>query len=197
MYAYIPLDDQTALGGRSIRTFYVGFAQGHKGGILLYNPKTKRTIVRRSFKIMGPIDQSNSNIILECLEHKDDDQETILDPIDVPLTNKEVVYDLPAALKSTPLSKNKILVEDVSDGEEEIITSESVRRIVPLKSTPLDRTIPPLVGDESDDENDYAVNDDITINKDDDRFGNDTVLDHDPLVRPYVRNIPKVDAKNV
>ena len=64
--AYIPLKDQTELGGRSIRTFYVGFAPEHKGGILLFNPKTKRTIVRRSFRIMGPVDQPNAKLKYEA-----------------------------------------------------------------------------------------------------------------------------------
>ena len=75
--AHLPLKDQTALSGRCIRTYYIGIAPDHKGGILLYNPKTKRTIVRRTFKIMGPTDQSTSKIKIEA--SLDDDQEEDID----------------------------------------------------------------------------------------------------------------------
>ena len=86
--AHIPLKDQTVLGGRCIRTSYVGIAHNHKGGILLYCPKTKRTIVRRSFRIMGPSDQPDSNILLESLEFKDptinnDDIDVVLNELDL------------------------------------------------------------------------------------------------------------------
>jgi hypothetical protein len=51
--AHIPVSQQHALGGKSIETFSVGCVPGCKGGILLMNPHTKRTIVRRSFKAFG------------------------------------------------------------------------------------------------------------------------------------------------
>ena len=52
--AHCPLDLQTGLSGRSFITYSVGCAPGYKGGILLFNPTTKRYIVRRTFKVMGP-----------------------------------------------------------------------------------------------------------------------------------------------
>jgi hypothetical protein len=52
--AHRPLDLQTGLSGRSFITYSVGCAPGYKGGILLFNPSTKRYIVRRTFKVMGP-----------------------------------------------------------------------------------------------------------------------------------------------
>ena len=70
--AWIPLKDQTSLSGRSIKTYYVGMAGGHKGGILLYNPLTKHTIIRRSYKVMGPAEQSPSVLQIEATEFKPD-----------------------------------------------------------------------------------------------------------------------------
>ena len=45
--AHIPLDKQGMLTGRAVETYYVGVhANGRHGGLLLYNPVTKHTIVR-------------------------------------------------------------------------------------------------------------------------------------------------------
>jgi hypothetical protein len=52
--AHRPTDLQTALSGRSFVTHSVGCAPEHKGGLLLFNPATKRYIIRRSFKVLGP-----------------------------------------------------------------------------------------------------------------------------------------------
>lgn len=52
--AHIPLDDQTrGHAGRSIDTVYVGPAFKVKGALALFNPETKRYLIRRSFKSMG------------------------------------------------------------------------------------------------------------------------------------------------
>jgi hypothetical protein len=51
--AHIPLHLQTTLGGRSIETVCIGAAPGFKSGILLYNPISKSSFVRRSFKAIG------------------------------------------------------------------------------------------------------------------------------------------------
>lgn len=52
--AHYPVETQHALGGRAFETFSVGIAPGYKGGILLFNPETKKYIVRRTFKPLGP-----------------------------------------------------------------------------------------------------------------------------------------------
>ena len=52
--AHRPVDLQTGLSGRSFVTYSVGVAPEYKGGLLLFNPETKRYIVRRSFKVIGP-----------------------------------------------------------------------------------------------------------------------------------------------
>ncbi len=53
--AHVSLESQSSFSGRSIDTIYVGMAHGKHGGILLFNPVTNRTIVRRSFRVMGPV----------------------------------------------------------------------------------------------------------------------------------------------
>ena len=59
--AHVPLSLQTALSGRSFPTYAVGTCPNHRGGILLFNPRTMRTIVRRSFKLMAVNKQMPQN----------------------------------------------------------------------------------------------------------------------------------------
>jgi len=63
--AHIALNIQTGFSGRSIDTIYVGMAHGRHGGILLFNPLTKHTLVRRSFRVMGPVHQPKSELSFE------------------------------------------------------------------------------------------------------------------------------------
>jgi hypothetical protein len=51
---HIPLDLQTKSGHRSTLTYCVGSATDYKGGLLLFNPTTNHTIIRRTFKVLGP-----------------------------------------------------------------------------------------------------------------------------------------------
>jgi hypothetical protein len=51
---HIPLELQTKSGHRSVLTYCVGSATDYKGGLLLYNPTTHHTIIRRTFKVLGP-----------------------------------------------------------------------------------------------------------------------------------------------
>ena len=51
---HIPLDLQTKSGHRSTLTYCVGSATDYKGGLLLFNPVTYKTIIRRTFKVLGP-----------------------------------------------------------------------------------------------------------------------------------------------
>jgi len=59
--AHLRLINQTALSGRAFPAIAVGRATGVKGGIKLYYPKTKRVIVRRSFKVLGLVDRRKSS----------------------------------------------------------------------------------------------------------------------------------------
>ena len=55
------------LTGRATETYYVGpHDNGRHGGLLLYNPKTKHTIVRRTFRVMGLIRQSSPQLVYEA-----------------------------------------------------------------------------------------------------------------------------------
>ena len=56
--AHVPVAQQTTSGPKSIRTYAVGTALGHQGGLRLFNPITKREVIRRTYKILGPETQS-------------------------------------------------------------------------------------------------------------------------------------------
>jgi len=65
--AHVPLSQQGNLSDKAIETYYVGcHIDGRHGGILLYNPKSKHTITRRSFRVMGPCNATPSQIMYEA-----------------------------------------------------------------------------------------------------------------------------------
>jgi hypothetical protein len=51
--AHKPLADQTALSGRSIEAIFIGIAHAHATAVLLFNPVTKRSFIRHSFKYLS------------------------------------------------------------------------------------------------------------------------------------------------
>ena len=53
--AHIPLKLQSAGSQRAEVTYSVGTSLAHKKGLILYNPRTKREIVRGTFKTIGPV----------------------------------------------------------------------------------------------------------------------------------------------
>ena len=55
--AHIPSFLQSKLSDNAVLHYYVGSAPFHKGGIMLFNPKTKQTIVRRRFHQLNPNDE--------------------------------------------------------------------------------------------------------------------------------------------
>jgi len=97
--AHVPLAQQSMLKERSIITYYVGYNNDRHGGILLFNPKTKQTIIRKSYRVMGPIIQPDSTISYEApyeedgqlhyndeIEHKD-----IIIPINITPTIEPIL----------------------------------------------------------------------------------------------------------
>ena len=52
--AHIPLLQQETQGPRSSLTYVIGTSLKHRGGLLLYNPVTKRIVVRHTYKTLGP-----------------------------------------------------------------------------------------------------------------------------------------------
>ncbi len=112
--AHVPLDLQGVLSDRSIKTYYVGTVEnGRHGGILLYNPITKHTIIRRSFRVMGPSDITGTSLLYEAayedngnyIFHNDSDNDvfTVQDaPInDVMITNDQLI-NLTNYIEPTP-----------------------------------------------------------------------------------------------
>jgi len=65
--AHVPLALQGMLSGRAIETYYVGaHINGRHGGMLLFNPITKHTIVRRTFRVLGPVRQGEAQLTYEA-----------------------------------------------------------------------------------------------------------------------------------
>jgi len=54
--SHVPTKSQTSLGDNGIETFYVGIAHDHNGGARVYNPVTKLTTTRHSFKFVDTLD---------------------------------------------------------------------------------------------------------------------------------------------
>jgi len=79
VYAHIPLCLQTTLSGRSVRTFYIGCAPDHKSGILLFDPRTKLTKIRRTYKVLGPVDPAVTDTTFD-LHPADNDADDELHP---------------------------------------------------------------------------------------------------------------------
>ena len=55
--AHVPLKLQATHGDRAILNYAVGTAlrhRGAKGGLILFNPLTKRDVIRRTYKVIGP-----------------------------------------------------------------------------------------------------------------------------------------------
>ena len=52
--AHVPLAQQVTGGPKSILHYAVGTALGHLGGLRLFNPTTKREIIRHTYKVLGP-----------------------------------------------------------------------------------------------------------------------------------------------
>ena len=62
--AHRPLADQTALSGRSQEAMFVGIAPNYAGGVTLFNPTTKRTFIRHSFKYLSDIEPVSTSYVV-------------------------------------------------------------------------------------------------------------------------------------
>ncbi len=115
--AHLPIEQQHALSGRSFEAYYVGCAPDYRGGILLYNPVSKRTIIRRSYKVLGDNAQPAMNLKYESEqpsgpeEYTDDpfgnDTAYDYDPSDLPPLNHEA--QVPAFIPNEEYVVEKIL----------------------------------------------------------------------------------------
>ncbi len=61
--AHLPVADQTALSGKAFLSYYVGTAPNYRGGILLYNPASQRTIIRRTYEVIGDKAHNHCNLM--------------------------------------------------------------------------------------------------------------------------------------
>ena len=62
--AHIPLDTQSNGSGRSILDHYVGFSEELRGGILVFNPKTRTTTIRNTYKALGLVKEQRLDDII-------------------------------------------------------------------------------------------------------------------------------------
>jgi hypothetical protein len=66
--AHIPLNTQNNGTGRSILGYYVGFSVDHRGGILVFNPKTRTTTVRHTYKALGLVEEPRLDDIIYVID---------------------------------------------------------------------------------------------------------------------------------
>ena len=56
--AHVPLSNSTKRSDNSVLQYYIGTAFHTKQGTMLYNPKTKQVIIRRSYQTLHGNDQT-------------------------------------------------------------------------------------------------------------------------------------------
>ena len=71
--AHRPLDTQTALGVRSHETVFVGIAPQFAAGIFLFNPVTKRCLIRHSFRYLSDIEPISTSYVVAATPSPNDD----------------------------------------------------------------------------------------------------------------------------
>ena len=54
--------------GRSILGYYVGLSEDHRGGILVFNPKTRTTTVRHTYKALGLVEEQRLDDIIYVID---------------------------------------------------------------------------------------------------------------------------------
>ena len=69
--AHVPLTQQAVGSPKSILHYAVGTAMGHQGELRLFNPATKRAVIRRTYKLIGPTPQSQIRTEYEIAESGD------------------------------------------------------------------------------------------------------------------------------
>jgi len=93
--AHVPLHMQQAHSLRDVRTIYVGSARGVKGGILLFDPATKRTKVRVTYKNTAQHDSSPSAARQDIPIVVDDDDSYQFDDDTFGVSRFELVEPVP------------------------------------------------------------------------------------------------------
>ena len=132
--AHLPLELQTTMSGRSFKTYCVGCAPGFKGGLTLYNPLTKRTITRRTFKILGPTEAVVSDVLNRLSFDIDDKIVKEFVPAGRMVTDSQIVQSTSI---NESISTDKQTVVG-SDGD--YIGKYSVQSIIAHSGTPMKRS---------------------------------------------------------
>jgi len=122
--AHIPIKQQGMQTDKSLITYYVGFSLDKHGGILLYNPKTKMTITRRSFRVMGPIKQPESALQYEAA-YDIEDQSFYNDDTIMTIQDDEMNTIIQTNYKQLPVnnineSSSSPQIINVADDEDDI-----------------------------------------------------------------------------
>jgi hypothetical protein len=101
--AHVPTSNQSKLSDNSVLHYYIGTAFRTKEGIMLYNPKTKQLIIRRSYQTLHDNDQHIPDLI---------HQSTHILPTTI--TTPEPVSLSPTIVSDTT-SKSKIIMQRFPD----------------------------------------------------------------------------------
>ncbi len=195
--AHVPLDHQGVFSPKSIETYYVGVHEhGRHGGLLLYNPKSKHTIVRRSFRILGPCDLPSSDHIYEA-GYEDGDNiiyhnnvlpsQSIIHSVDSSLL---IVKPIPDTISPTSCT---LTTSMTTPSTNHIInsfpTSVTIPRLTAKRRTPIRRKMksvrllqpnPPIATSFTD-----HYTDDTTVHQ----FGNDYGIENDPIPLDSTRRL--------
>ena len=164
--AHVPLALQGMLSGRAVETYYVGaHINGRHGGMLLYNPLTKKTIVRRTFRVLGPVRQGEQQLTYEAAYDDSENISHFSQQADVNNTNpSNDVIKKPEAPDDTS-TEYPALVGDGSDSDSDN-EEEEVVKYIKTKT----RILP---------------SDSVA------QYGNDIVLENDPVESTSNRQIKK------
>ena len=68
MSAHIPLVTQNNGSKRCILGYYVGFSEDDRGGILIFNPQTRTTTVRHTYKAFRLVEEQCINGIIYVID---------------------------------------------------------------------------------------------------------------------------------
>jgi hypothetical protein len=83
----IPTELQISLSGRAKEIYFVGFSDLHNGAVKLFNPTTKRIILRHSYKYLSDVEPSSTTFL------------TPEDPIiSSPLASSDIFHDEPPTI---------------------------------------------------------------------------------------------------
>ena len=148
MAAHIPLDTQNNGTGRSILGHYVGFSEDHRGGILVFNPKTRTTTVRHTYKALGLVEEQRLDDIIYVIDSASPitmtpaqtEQTQFIAPPPTPLSTRSTTVAPITSVPSPPSAHNppipKLASEALSPSDR-FILDEVIRHVQTTHPSPL------------------------------------------------------------